>query len=122
MDRHRSFTFLLPAVIAAWVLFTASVAFADSYTWTQQADSSATNGWWVICASADGTKLAAIASANNTGDIYTSTDSGATWTDRLSAGSQQWDGLTCSADGTHLAAAVAGGDIYTSTDSGATWT
>jgi photosystem II stability/assembly factor-like uncharacterized protein len=56
------------------------------------------------------------------GDIYTSTDSGATWTDQTAAGSRGWASITSSSDGTKLAAVVWGGDIYTSTDSGATWT
>ena len=55
-------------------------------------------------------------------DIYTSDDSGATWTDQVSAGSHDWPSITSSADGTKLAAVVWDGDTYTSSDSGATWT
>ncbi len=75
--------------------------------------------WSSITASADGTKLAAVVSG---GSIYTSTDSGATWTEQTAAGSRSWQSITASADGTKLAAVVSGGSIYTSTDSGATWT
>ena len=60
--------------------------------------------------------------AVNGGSIYTSTDSGATWTERTSAGSRDWQSITSSSDGTKLAAAEYGGSIYTPTDSGATWT
>jgi len=56
------------------------------------------------------------------GYIYTSTDSGAIWTERTSAGSRNWDSIASSADGTKIAVCVLGGYIYTSTDSGATWT
>ena len=72
-----------------------------------------------ITSSADGTKLAATVYG---GQIYTSTDSGVTWTALPSSPSAVWQSITSSADGTKLAAAVLGGPIYTSIDSGATWT
>ena len=68
---------------------------------------------------ADGEKLVAVV---NGGDIWTSTDGGITWTDRVSAGSRAWISVASSADGVDLAAAVDGGHIWTSIDSGATWT
>ncbi|MDO8507181.1 MAG: DUF2341 domain-containing protein [bacterium] len=73
--------------------------------------------WRGVASSSDGTKLAAVV---NGGQIYTSTDSGATWTPRDS--SRAWWNITSSSDGTKLAATVNNGQIYTSTDSGATWT
>jgi hypothetical protein len=76
--------------------------------------------WTSIASSTDGTKLAAIDYA--TGTIYTSTDSGASWTPRTSAGVRQWKSIISSSDGTKLAAIVSDGYIYTSTNSGATWT
>lgn len=81
--------------------------------------SSGSRPWRDISSSSDGTKLAACATAG--GYIYTSDDSGATWTERTNAGSRTWTGLASSSDGTKLAACVHGGYIYTSTDSGATW-
>jgi photosystem II stability/assembly factor-like uncharacterized protein len=45
--------------------------------------------------------------------IYTSTDSGATWTARDS--SRSWYSVASSADGTKLVAVEQGGQIYTST-------
>ena len=54
------------------------------------------------------------------GQIYTSTDSGITWTARDS--NRNWYGIASSADGVKLAACVRFGQIYTSTDSGITWT
>merc|ERR1711966_316455 len=70
--------------------------------------------------SSDGTKLAAVV---NYGNIWTSTDSGATWTEITSTGdAKYWYAITSSGDGTKLAATVDDGNIWTSTDSGATWT
>ena len=76
-----------------------------------------------MASSADGTKLAAV---EDGGFIYTSTDSGLTWTPRDSE--RYWLGVASSADGTKLVAIDAGdgtgpgGFIYTSSDSGVTWT
>ena len=104
-------------------------------TWT--ARTSAGNRWWCsVTMSSDGTHIAATISASakvvGTGatrkkviigtDIFTSTDSGATWTDQTGSSPQNWGPITSNSDGTHLAAAVAyNGDIFTSSDSGATW-
>ena len=72
--------------------------------------------WVAVASSADGTRLVAAASI---GQIYTSTDSGATWTARES--SRYWTAVASSSDGTKLVAAASIGQIYTSTDSGVTW-
>ena len=72
--------------------------------------------WTGITSSADGAKLAAVASSDY---IYVSTDSGSTWTPRES--SRSWQAITSSADGVKLAAVVNGGQIYISADSGVTW-
>ncbi len=85
-------------------------------TWTSR--DSARN-WRSITSSEDGTKLAATVQS---GLIYTSTDSGATWTPQSNSGSRAWFGITSSSDGTKLAAVVYSGNIYTSTDSGVNWT
>jgi hypothetical protein len=90
--------------------------------------SSALN-WSAIASSADGTKLVA---AVNGAYIWTSTDSGATWTQQSGvngSGSRYWSSVASSANGTKLVATVGytiytashPGAIYTSTDSGATW-
>jgi outer membrane protein OmpA-like peptidoglycan-associated protein len=68
------------------------------------------------------------------GDIYTSTDFGATWVDRAVPQSTDyqggnafdcWVGITSSSDGMYLAAidngCSDGGNIFTSSDGGATW-
>jgi hypothetical protein len=83
-----------------------------------------------ITSSSDGTKLAAGDFGSFSagclcfpgGYIYTSTDSGATWTQQTNAGARTWYGLTSSSDGTKLAAGDygtgSGGYIYTNTDCG----
>jgi hypothetical protein len=83
-----------------------------------------------IASSSDGTKLAATGS-QYPDLIYTSADSGATWTAVASSlGKLLWGGIAISSDGTKLAAVSLkfsrttsdSSQIYTSTDSGASWT
>jgi hypothetical protein len=84
--------------------------------------------WWGgVASSADGCKLVAVSFSSFVenhngigGLIYTSADSGATWT-LTSAPFTNWQSVASSADGTKLVAAVKGGQIYTSTNSGLTW-
>jgi photosystem II stability/assembly factor-like uncharacterized protein len=90
--------------------------FTYTYTWSPVAT---TRDWRSITSSSDGTKLAAGVSG---GYIYTSSDSGVSWTPRLTDTNRYWYSITSSSDGTKLAAAAAGGYIYTSTDSGVNWT
>ena len=94
-------------------------------TWTAR-DSN--RDWAAIASSSDGTKLVAAVSVVDVGEgtftpgrIYTSTDSGATWTQRDSA-DRLWMDVASSDDGTKLVGVVYNGRIYTSTDSGANWT
>jgi hypothetical protein len=68
-------------------------------TWTARESS---RSWYAIASSADGTKLAAVVYG---GQIYTSTDSGVTWTAQAS-GSRTWTSIASSEDGTKLAAVV----------------
>ncbi len=72
--------------------------------------------WNSITSSSDGIKLAAVVGG---GQIYTSTDSGITWTARDS--NRSWRSIASSSDGTKLVAVEQDGQIYTSTDSGITW-
>jgi fibronectin-binding autotransporter adhesin len=86
--------------------------------WIEQTNPGA-RAWHGVASSDDGTKLAAVV---YNGYIYTSTDSGATWsTNSNSSGSRDWTSIASSSDGVNLAATVSNGYIYTSTDSGATW-
>jgi hypothetical protein len=96
--------------------------------------------WTCVASSADGVKLVASAAliyspvrgGAHGGPIYTSTDSGATWS-LTSAPSNQWSCVASSADGCKLVACAAynssntysntvWGSIYVSTNSGSDWT
>ena len=94
-------------------------------TWTQLATAPSGN-WGGFAMSADGSKLAAAKFGSWDGSeyvpdyIYTSTNSGVTWT-QANAGSGNWTGIAMSADGIKLAAVQNGGLYYASTNSGATW-
>jgi hypothetical protein len=77
--------------------------------------------WTGMASSSDGSKLIAVADSNSSGKVYTSTNSGATWTRQTAAPAKNWNSVASSADGVKLAAVVNGGGIYTSGDSGVTW-
>lgn len=85
-------------------------------TWTAR-DSA--RDWRRVASSADGSKLVAAA---NSGYLYTSTDSGLTWTARATDASRFWYGVASSDDGSKLVATERNGYIYTSIDSGINWT
>jgi hypothetical protein len=80
------------------------------------AQNSGSRNWEGVASSADGSKL--VACVYN-GQIYTSTDSGVTWTARDSSRGWQW--IASSSDCSKTVACVYGGQIYTSTNSGTTW-
>jgi photosystem II stability/assembly factor-like uncharacterized protein len=85
----------------------------------------ATNGlpvsanWSSVASSADGTKVV-VASAN--GSIFTSADSGNTWTNVNAPSESSWASIASSADGSTLVAiGYLTGRTYVSTNSGASW-
>jgi photosystem II stability/assembly factor-like uncharacterized protein len=95
-----------------------------SSSWTARM-TDRSRSWRSVTSSADGTKLFAVESNFlDGGQLYISTNSGASWMARAS--SRQWSSVASSADGTKLIAADSGvfngGLLYTSTDSGVTWT
>jgi hypothetical protein len=77
--------------------------------------------WKSVVMSADGTKIV-VGSAY--GDIYTSTNSGSTWTKQNSAPSGSLYNLSCSVDASKIISILYVDIIrvYVSTDSGVTWT
>ena len=83
-----------------------------------QRSSAGLRNWKSITMSSDGTKLAAVAQGAN---IWTSSNSGVTWTERTASGSRTWVSIASTSDGNNLVAAVSGGYIYRSLDQGATW-
>jgi hypothetical protein len=91
--------------------------------WTAQ--NSGSRNWSSVASSADGIKLVAVdfGYIGSRGQIYTSTDSGVTWTAQNNAPAAAWQSVASSADGTKLVAVEYYNlQIYTSADSGATWT
>ena len=103
--------------IAKSYLANSSISTIDIYiTFTQRASPKL---WCSICCSIDGTKLAAVVNGEY---IYTSDNSGVTWTALISAGAKSWYSICCSSDGSKLAAVTYNNYIYMSTNSGVTWT
>jgi hypothetical protein len=96
---------------------------ADSgATWTGLANAPPAN---YLALSADGTKMvSAFGTQFGVGQIFTSTNSGATWITN-SAPSMHWQAVASSADGATLMAASGGsiysGSMFVSKDSGMTW-
>jgi photosystem II stability/assembly factor-like uncharacterized protein len=56
------------------------------------------------------------------GYIYTSADSGANWTPRMTDITRNWSSVVSSSNGVKLAACAINNNIYTSTNSGTSWT
>ena len=80
--------------------------------------------WVSVAVSADGLKM--VATVIN-GNIYTSTDAGATWKPHLTIGEttatgRVWRAVASSSDGNKLVAVASSGHIYTSIDAGLNWT
>ncbi|HVU27203.1 MAG TPA: sialidase family protein [Verrucomicrobiae bacterium] len=69
--------------------------------------------WYSVASSADGSKLVAVISNSTSGGIYTSSNSGGTWSQTVTT-ARNWVAVASSADGGKLAAAVFGNGIYTS--------
>jgi photosystem II stability/assembly factor-like uncharacterized protein len=73
--------------------------------------------------SPDGTFIAvAINDITTPRNIWTSSDSGYSWTERTTSGARVWTGIAGSSDGSKLVAVADSSYIYTSSNSGATWT
>jgi hypothetical protein len=87
---------------------------------------SGSHEWVGVSLSSDGTKLALVdfGVGGGTGGLWTSTDSGVSWTQRAGAGSRAWQSVGISSDGSVIAAcwsALGTTGVAYSTDSGATW-
>lgn len=90
-------------------------------TWTKA--NLPVGNWTRVAASADGTRIV-VADYDVNGYLYTSNDSGITWTQRINTGdpSTQWQSLASSADGkTILAGGNLVGKMRISRDYGSTW-
>ncbi|MGB3009286.1 MAG: sialidase family protein [Candidatus Saccharimonadales bacterium] len=118
---QRIATLLTAFVLMGSALAQIAQAAPGDYAW-QKAGTNLSGDqsyWQSIASSSDGSKLAAVVYS---GSLYTSSDSGATWTEQTAAGSRNWYSIASSSDGTKLTAVVYSGSLYTSSDSGATWT
>ena len=104
-------------------------------TWTDRSTAAGSviggnKNWTSIAVSDNGKKLAAVVGGRLGGHLYTSSNYGATWTNRSTAadsvsvigGIKNWTSIAMSDDGEKLAAVAWGGHIYTSSNSGANWT
>jgi hypothetical protein len=109
-------------------------------TWTDRTPSGSgeIQQWMSVASDSTGTKLVAVVfafydarGAGFTGEVWTSADSGVTWSNQTGSGSahgQAWTSVASDATGTKLIAATQGqgtvgpGAIWTSIDSGRTWT
>ncbi|MDD5140787.1 MAG: hypothetical protein PHY43_11070 [Verrucomicrobiales bacterium] len=90
-------------------------------TWA--ATSAPNKNWVSVASSADGSKLAAVEKTDaNNGSIYTSINSGSTWTQQTNAPSKPWAAIASSSDGSKLVAASQNGGIYNSINYGVSWT
>ena len=88
-------------------------------TWVERSVGSVQD-WLSIASSSDGVNLAA---GVWSGSIWTSDDSGFSWTERTPDNSPKvWQSIASSSDGSKLAAVVNEGSIWTSVDYGVTWT
>merc|ERR1711998_695852 len=86
-------------------------------SWTEH--TLATKDWSAVASSSDGSKLVA---AERLGNLWTSTDSGSSWTEHPLGGTDGWSAVASSSDGSKLLAAASLGNLWTSTDSGSNWT
>jgi hypothetical protein len=117
----------------------AAAAFGDIWTsadsgatWTDQTPSGPAHGlnWVSVASDSTGANLVAAAGGGivaagpgATGDVWTSSDSGATWTDQTSSGPAHdvyWASVASDSTGKNLVAVGSG--IWTSADAGVTWT
>jgi len=95
--------------------------------WTNSGSTWAATGapsksWTSVASSADGTKLVAVETGGGSGGgIYTSINSGSTWTQQTNAPVKIWAAIASSADGSKLVAASQNGGIYNSINYGVLW-
>jgi hypothetical protein len=76
------------------------------------------SGFAYVTSSLDGDKDAAAISGDY---IYTSTNSGVTWSEQIKSGERNWSSIAMSNDGTIIVASVYGGYLWLSTDGGDNW-
>ena len=116
-------------IVSLIVGFFPSDTFALVAIWTDQTGGHSAGGLVSLAANVDGTKLIAGEGGTTAGKLWTSTNSGVTWTQRTTPAltNGNWQGAAISSDGTIMAAVDATaesgttGRVWTSIDSGATF-
>jgi len=106
-------------VALSLAIFPAVALAGPSQATTLTVLNSVSNSWRAIASSADGTKL--VAAPFGVDNIYTSSDSGGTWTKQAGSAVKYYTSIASSTDGQTLAAVASDGFVYISTDSGVTW-
>ena len=81
--------------------------------------SAPSKSWREIDMSSDGSRIVAVVYG---GFIWTSSDSGVSWSQQNGSGSRNWLSVASSSSGARLVAVVNGGYIYTSNNYGVSWT
>ena len=72
--------------------------------------------------SSDGTFIAIAVNGTSAQHIWTSSDSGYTWTEQTASGQREWTGISGSSNGEKLSAVTNNNNIWVSADYGVTWT
>jgi len=110
---------ILSLSMVGWVGLLAAIPSAFAQTWTQTSAPSDL-GWESVASSADGSKL--VATGYDPPQIFTSTNSGFTWTSNsppiTGEPGTSWSSVASSADGCKLVGVAVDGEIYISTNSG----
>jgi hypothetical protein len=94
---------------------------ADSgNTWTKENVNVTGGRLTAVASSADGSQVATAAGSSAAGNIFSTQNSGASWTQLPGAPVLLWTGIASSADGSQLVAVTSGGYIYVSANASTT--
>jgi len=89
-------------------------------TWTKEGVTVSSGRLTAVASSADGSQVATTAGGSTAGNIFSSQNSGASWTQLPGAPVLLWTDIASSADGSQLVAATSGGYIYVSANASTT--
>ncbi len=113
---------IISVLMSLFVVFSANAA--EGYFW-RQFDNTPEVQWASVATTPDGSQVVAVqrytaGNANQPGQMWRSTDGGATWT-TLTVPVSNWRTVDISTDGTKIVAAGCSTPLYVSHDSGVTW-
>jgi len=125
----HSVRFVLTLIVCLIMSFSGMVVgktYASSMGWVERRPAGDVNlEWYSLASGSTGTNLiaAAFGDFGTEGWVYTSNNSGVTWTIRYPiATSQYWRAAASDADGSNLIVAAWAGRLYTSSNGGVSWT